>query len=302
MWYIEACVCKYVFSFNTNIMIINEEPSPAKRLIVGTLKMNKSSLQKFSGGNKRLVRNGSCLILLMFMFVSFFLMNSPFSKKQIVFASVAEEKKEIDSQIDFSEIIDKDPEEIVQDIIDEAEEKAKEVEAEKKRIIEEALEQERQRVLAEKLAVMLEGHPMAEMADEIAKQDEKVAALIVGIGRKESNWGKRSPSKEGQDCFNYWGYKTSGSRGQALGHACFGSREEAVQTIAKRINTLVYEYKRDTPAKIVVWKCGSSCAATGGQAAANKWISDVQIYFDQVLAFETAETNESENVQIASTI
>lgn len=283
-------------------MIIIDEPSSAKRLIAGTLKMSKSSLQKISGGNKKLMGKGSCLILLMFMFVSFFLMNSPFSKEQIVFANETEEKEGIDSQIDFSEIMDKNPEEIIQGIIDEAEEKAREAEEEERRIIEEALEQERQRVLAEKLAVMLEGHPMAEMADEIAKQDQKVAALIVGIGRKESNWGKRSPSKDGQDCFNYWGYKTSGSRGQALGHACFGSREEAVETIAKRIDTLVYEYKRDTPAKIVVWKCGSSCAATGGQAAANKWISDVQIYFDQVLAFETAETIENENVQIASAI
>lgn len=280
-------------------MIINEEPSPAKRLIVGTLKMSKSSLQKISEGSKGLVKKGSYLMLLMFMFVSFFLMNSPFSKDQIVFANETEEKEEIDSQIDFSEIMDKNPEEIIQDIIDEAEVKAKEVEAEEKRIIEEALEQERQRVLAEKLAVMLEGHPMAEMAGEIAKQDEKVAALIVGIGKKESNWGKRSPSKDGQDCFNYWGYKTSGSRGQALGHACFGSREEAVATIAKRISYFVHETGRDTPAKIVVWKCGSSCAATGGQAAANKWISDVQIYYNQVLAFETVETIEDENVQIA---
>ncbi len=287
-------------------MIINEEPSPAKRLIVGTRKMSKSSLQEFSGRNKRLVGRGSCLILLMFMFVNFFLMNSPFSKEQIVFANEAEEKEGVDRQIDFSEIMDKNPEEIIQDIIDEAEVKAKEIEEEEKRIVEEeikiaeeALEQERQRVLAEKLAIMLEGHPMAEMADEIAKQDQKVAALIVGIGRKESNWGKRSPSKDGQDCFNYWGYKTSGSRGQALGHACFGSREEAVATIAKRISYFVHETGRDTPAKIVVWKCGSSCAATGGQAAANKWISDVQIYYNQVLAFETVE---EETVQIARVI
>ncbi len=280
-------------------MIINEEPSPAKRLIVEARKMSQSSLQEFSDGSKRLVRRGSCLILLMFMFVNFFLMNSPFSKEQIVFANETEEKEDVESQVDFSEIMDKNPEEIIQDIIDEAEVKAKETEAEEKRIIEEELEEERQRVLAEKLAVMLEGHPMAEMADEIAKQDQKVAALIVGIGKKESNWGKRSPSKDGQDCFNYWGYKTSGSRGQALGHACFGSREEAVATIAKRISYFVHEAKRDTPAKIVVWKCGSSCAATGGQAAANKWISDVQIYYNQVLAFETVE---EEAVQIAKVI
>lgn len=267
-------------------MIIIDEPSSAKRLIAGTLKMSKSSLRKISGGKKVLVRRGSFLTLITFIAVNFFFMNGMLSKEQVVFAKDTEEG--VNDQVDFSEIMNQNPEDIIQDIIDEAEAKIKEAE-----------EEERQRKFAEELAVMLEGHPMAEMAEEIAKQDKTVAALIVGIGKKESNWGKRSPWKDGQDCFNYWGYKTSGTRGQALGHACFGSREEAVQTIAKRIDTLVYEYKRDTPAKIVVWKCGSSCAATGGQAAANKWISDVQIYFDQVLAFETVETNENENVQIA---
>ncbi|MCK4636015.1 MAG: hypothetical protein KAT32_04055 [Candidatus Moranbacteria bacterium] len=279
-------------------MIINEEPSPAKRLIAEARKVNNSLLQKFSEDKKKVVKGSSYLILLMFIFVNFFLINSPFSREQSVFAKETEEK-EIDSQIDFSGILDKNPEDIIQDIIDEAEEKIREAEEREEQLIKEAEEKEKQRVLTEKLAVMLEGHPMVEMADEIAKQDQKVAALIVGIGKKESNWGKRSPSKDGQDCFNYWGYKTSGSRGQALGHACFGSREEAVETIAKRISYFVYETKRDTPAKIVIWKCGSSCATTGGQAAANKWISDVQIYYNQVLAFEVVE---DENVQIASSI
>lgn len=263
-------------------MIIIDEPSSAKRLIAETLKMSKSSLQSLLKDKIKIVGGGSFLTLIVFVFVNFFFMNGVFSENELVFAKSAE--GEVKKQINFNEIINNDPEDIIQDIITETEEK-----------VEEEKEEEEQDVFAEELAVMLEGHPMAEMADLIAQQDKTVAALIVGIGKKESNWGKRSPSKDGQDCFNYWGYKTSGTRGQALGHACFGSREEAVETIAKRINTLVYEYNRNTPAKMVVWKCGSSCAATGGQAAANKWISDVQIYYNRVLAIETVK-NENDVV------
>ena len=56
----------------------------------------------------------------------------------------------------------------------------------------------------------------------------------------------------------------------------------AVDTVAKRLQILVDDYGKDTPSKMVIWKCGGSCAATGGQAAANKWISDVNIYFKQL--------------------
>jgi hypothetical protein len=33
---------------------------------------------------------------------------------------------------------------------------------------------------------------------------------------------------------------------------------------------------------MVVWKCGSDCEATGGEAAARKWISDVSLYFNKL--------------------
>ena len=157
-------------------MIIIDEPSPAKRLIVGALKMSKSSLQKISEEKSKLVRRGSLLTLITFIAINFFFMNGLFSKEQVVLAKEAEEKveeKEVENQIDFSEIMDKNPEEVIQDIIDEAEERIKAEEEEKKRIVAEALEQERQRVLAEQLAVMLEGHPMAEMADEISIKESK---------------------------------------------------------------------------------------------------------------------------------
>jgi hypothetical protein len=54
---------------------------------------------------------------------------------------------------------------------------------------------------------LLKGSPMTEMAPVIAEQDTEIAALIVGIARKESQWGVRSPRKNGADCFNYWGFK-----------------------------------------------------------------------------------------------
>src|SRR5688572_28711622 len=74
---------------------------------------------------------------------------------------------------------------------------------------------------------MTEGHPIAAMLPYIFKQDKLTAAYLVSIAKKESNWGKRSPKKDGKDCYNYWGYKGAGSRGTALGHGCFGSPEEA---------------------------------------------------------------------------
>jgi len=52
--------------------------------------------------------------------------------------------------------------------------------------------------------------------------------------------------------------------------------------VAKRLDWLVNNKKLNTPSKMVVWKCGSSCAATGGQAAAIKWISDVNLYFEKL--------------------
>jgi hypothetical protein len=86
---------------------------------------------------------------------------------------------------------------------------------------------------------LLKGSPMTAMAPVIAEQDTEIAALIVGIARKESQWGVRSPRKNGSDCFNYWGFKGAGGRGVGMGHACFATREEAVEKIAKRLEKLV---------------------------------------------------------------
>jgi len=134
----------------------------------------------------------------------------------------------------------------------------------------------------EQLREMVKGYPIEKMVPEIAKKDRVVAAFIVAIAKKESNWGKRVPVLNGQDCFNYWGYRGIRDRMGTGGHTCFDSTKDAVDTVAKRIDFLVSNKKLNTPGKMVIWKCGSNCAVTGGQAAANKWISDVAMYFDKL--------------------
>lgn len=133
--------------------------------------------------------------------------------------------------------------------------------------------------LEEEIRAMVKGYPIEDMVPYIAKKDRIVAAFLVGIAKKESNWGKRVPVLQGQDCYNYWGYRGQRKLMGTGGHTCFNSRKDAVDTVAKRIQNLIEDKKLNTPEKMVIWKCGSNCAVTGGQAAANKWISDVDKYF-----------------------
>ena len=129
---------------------------------------------------------------------------------------------------------------------------------------------------------VVDGYPIEAMAPYIARHRKVTAAFLVGIAKKESNWGKRIPrSVDGADCYNYWGYRGEGSRGMAMGHGCFGSREEAIAVVSKRIDVLVDEYKFDTPEELIVWKCGWNCAGHS-QESVKKWISDVKIYFNKV--------------------
>ncbi len=131
------------------------------------------------------------------------------------------------------------------------------------------------------IRTLVSGYPLEVMAPAIAQYDREVAALIVGIAKKESNWGKRVPrSPDGADCFNYWGYKGAGSRGTAMGHGCFGSPEEAVTAIGNRLATLV-DIRGSEPADMIIWKCGSSCA-THSPESVRKWISDVDIYYQKI--------------------
>lgn len=135
--------------------------------------------------------------------------------------------------------------------------------------------------LEEEILAMVKGYPIEMMVSEIAKQDKIVAAFMVAIAKKESSWGERVPVYKGQDCYNYWGWRGKNPIGSG-GHTCFDSPKDAVNTVAKRIAILIDEYGRNTPAKMVVWKCGSDCNVTGGQAAANKWIADVNLYFKKL--------------------
>jgi hypothetical protein len=127
---------------------------------------------------------------------------------------------------------------------------------------------------------MVKGYPIERMIPAIMKQEPKVIAFLIGMGKKESNWGKRSPKFEGDDCYNYWGYRGPNRVGSG-GHSCFASPEEAVGIVGKRITYLVEEKKLDNPDKMIVWKCGSSCATHSEQSVA-KWISDVGIYFKKL--------------------
>lgn len=130
---------------------------------------------------------------------------------------------------------------------------------------------------------LTEGYPIAVMADSIATYDREVAGLIVGIAKKESNWGKRVPvDQAGADCFNYWGYKGAGSRGVEMGHGCFGSPEEAVTAVGDRLKELVALRETSLPADMIIWKCGSSCKGHSDESV-RKWISDVALYYNQIV-------------------
>lgn len=129
------------------------------------------------------------------------------------------------------------------------------------------------------LRAIVKGYPIEVMVPVIAEYDRDIAGLIVGIAKKESNWGKRVPrTSGGDDCFNYWGYKGAGARGVAMGHGCFGESAEAVHAIGGRLQELTRLRQTSEPANLTIWKCGSSCASHSPESV-RKWISDVDLYF-----------------------
>ena len=265
-------------------MIINDDPLSFNHLEPETSETKDSIFIKIIHYqlNKKIIEKGKN-ILIGFLFLSnLFLLNNPFIGEKPVFAKDIDQNEsvEIVQKLETSTLLDNTEieKEKITLILEKTQNETIQNSIKEKEI-------EKQEELVQEFKKMMENHPMAEMSDLIAQEDEIVAALIVGIGKKESNWGKRSPQKDGQDCYNYWGFKTSGSRGQALGHACFGSRKEAVETIAKRINKLVKEDKKNTPAKMIIWKCGYSCEGHDPKSV-DKWISDVQIYYNKVLSFK----------------
>lgn len=132
-----------------------------------------------------------------------------------------------------------------------------------------------------KIRELVKGYPIEDMVPYIVEQDRTVAMFLVSIAKKESNWGKRVPVLDGQDCFNYWGYRGIRKMMGTGGHTCFNSREDAVKTVGKRLKNLIYDYKLDTPADLILWKCGSSCAGHSTYSV-KKWISDVDMYYKKL--------------------
>lgn len=133
--------------------------------------------------------------------------------------------------------------------------------------------------LEEEMKKMVKGYPIEKMVPFIAQEDKTVAAFMIGIAKKESSWGKHVPVLNGEDCYNYWGYRGKRKRMGTGGHTCFDSPEDAVKTVAKRLSFLVSSEKRNTPGKMVeVWKCGYDCS-WDNPAAVKKWVSDVDYYF-----------------------
>jgi|GEM_PF-1437595 len=135
------------------------------------------------------------------------------------------------------------------------------------------------------LEELLQGYPMQAMIPAMMDRDPLVVAFLVGIAKKESNWGKRVPlDANGNDCYNYWGYRAEGSLGtQRLGYGCFVDVQEAIDVVGERIRELALDYDRETPREMIVWKCGSSCAGHA-PGSVEKWISDVDLYYTKVLA------------------
>jgi hypothetical protein len=129
---------------------------------------------------------------------------------------------------------------------------------------------------------LVQGYPIAKMTRYIAKQDPKVAAFMIAIAKKESAWGDRKPVLNGEDCYNYWGFRLKSDRMGSGGHTCFDSPEEAVDIVGARLSHLVNDEKIDTPKEMVVWKCGYAC--NGPEAAGSeKWIKDVDYYYKQMI-------------------
>lgn len=132
------------------------------------------------------------------------------------------------------------------------------------------------------VAALVSDSPMEAMTAAIARFDPEIAGLIVGIGKKESDWGRHTPKLAGEECFNFWGYRGPGDRGLTPdGYGCWVSPEAAVQTIGNRLSELRTLRASSAPERMVVWKCGSSCAAHSPESV-RKWIADVDLYYREI--------------------
>lgn len=143
-------------------------------------------------------------------------------------------------------------------------------------------ETKRNTELEQEIKKMVKGYPIEEMAPMIASRDRQTAAFLVAIAKKESAWGKRRPVLNGENCYNYWGFRLKSESMGSGGHTCFDNPKQAVDVVADRIEELVKDYDRNTPSKMIVWKCGLSCASHDPESV-KKWITDVDYYYKQVI-------------------
>ncbi|PID52318.1 MAG: hypothetical protein CR972_02475 [Candidatus Moraniibacteriota bacterium] len=147
--------------------------------------------------------------------------------------------------------------------------------------VKEVKEKLKEKTLKEIAYETVEGYPIEKMLPYILEQDPEVAKYLIAIAKQESGWGKRVPVLNGQDCYNYWGYRGIRKLMGTGGHTCFNSRKDAVETVGKRLNDLIYEYDRTTAERLIVWKCGSSCAGHS-QSGVDRWIGVVGAYYDKL--------------------
>lgn len=126
---------------------------------------------------------------------------------------------------------------------------------------------------------MVAGYPIESMIPFILEKDRITATFLIGIAKKESNWGRRVPVLDGQDCYNYWGFREKRRLMGTGGHTCFNGKKDAVDSVSKRIENLIYDYERNTPEKMIIWKCGYTCAGHDPESV-RKWIADVEGYYN----------------------
>jgi hypothetical protein len=146
----------------------------------------------------------------------------------------------------------------------------------------EKISDEKKQNLEKKMREMVVGHPIENMIPYILEQDYNVAIYMIAIAKQESNWGDRVPTLNEKDCYNYWGYRENRELMGSAGHTCFDSREDAVKTVGKRLDDLLYKYNRQSAEKLIVWKCGSSCEGHD-QEGVNRWIKTVDDYYKELV-------------------
>lgn len=191
-------------------------------------------------------------------------------------------KNENNTEIVMSDIVQKDKKasDVQKNELEEVEDVI--IEETKSRSVDSATKKEEKNKSLEELAYeTVDGYPIEKMLPYILEQDPEVAKYLIAIAKQESQWGKRVPVLNGQDCYNYWGYRGQRKLMGTGGHTCFNSREDAVRTVGKRLHTLIYDNDRKTASKLIVWKCGSTCDGHS-QEGVDRWINVVKSYYDKL--------------------